>query len=295
MDFQFIFEIILLHFSNVCDTMKRVMNVKVCSFEELHTLDFEITSMFAQKQKWIDGVLFTREKPRATSAFVYLSGCTGQYTDLVSGKTFYAPQKSLVYIPYGSRYTVLNMESQKARVDAYLMECNVMMDGEPVAFAASPVLMENPNPYYIEKMMRETVDAYEAVICSPAMLKSKVYELLAYVSGVGTAENIRANTVLKPAMEHIEKQPFDCVPIDELAEMCGMSSGGFRRLFKQQTGKTPKEYILDIKLTAAKSLLEESGMSVREIADVLNFDTVAYFCRFFKQKTGMTPGEYSNR
>ena len=275
--------------------MKRVMNVKVCSFEELHTLDFEITSMFAQKQKWIDGVLFTREKPRATSAFVYLSGCTGQYTDLVSGKTFYAPQKSLVYIPYGSRYTVLNIESEKASVDAYLVECNIVSEQQQLVMATAPMLIEDFNPYYIEKMMGDTVLAYEALRQSPAAVKARVYDLLAYVSGAREQSGKRVVSVLKPAMDYIEKQPFEAYSIEDMAQLCGMSSGGFRRLFRQYTGKSPKEYILGIKLTIAKMLLEESNMAVGEIAEVLRFDTSAYFCRFFKQKTGVSPSAYRNR
>ncbi len=274
--------------------MKRVMNVKVCSFEELHALDFEITSMFAQKQKWIDGVLFTREKPRATSAFVYLSGCTGQYTDLVSGETFYAPQKSLVYIPYGSRYTVLNIESQKASVDAYLVECNIVSDQQKVVTATSPMLIEEFNPYYIEKMMRDTVLAYEAPQPSPAAVKARIYDLLAYVSVARVQSGGRAISVLKPAVDYIEKQPFEVYSVEDLAQMCGMSSGGFRRLFKQYTGKSPKEYILDIKLKVAKTLLEESDMAVWEIAEILHFDTSAYFCRFFKKKAGVSPSVYRN-
>ena len=74
--------------------------------------------------------------------------------------------------------------------------------------------------------------------------------------------------------------------------MCGLSSGGFRRLFKQQMGKTPKEYILDIKLATAKRLLEESNRTVAEISEIIHFETTAYFCRFFKSKTGLTPSEY---
>lgn len=271
------------------------MKMKICSFEELHTLDFDITSTFAEKQKWIDGVLFTREKPRGASAFLYLSGCTGQYTDLVSGKTFYAPQKSLVYIPYGSRYTVLNIESQKSSVDAYLVECNVIFENQKVVMATAPMLIEDFNPYYIEKMMSDTILAYEMPHKSPAAVKAKMYELLAYVSGARGQKDGRAISVLKPALEYIENQPFEAYSIEDLAQMCGMSSGGFRRLFKQYTRKSPKEYISDIKLKVAKTLLEESDMTVGDIAEILHFDTSAYFCRFFKQKTGLSPSSYRNK
>jgi len=266
--------------------------MKLCTFEELYTLDFELTDIFAQKQKWIDGILFERRNPRKTGAFIYLNGCTGQYTDLVSGKTFYAPVKSFVYLPYGGKYTVLNIESQKAPIDAYLVEFNIVTGGQTVSLADAPVMIENVSPYYIEKTMAEIVSDYESVEKSPSVLKSKIYELMAYVSNFKESNKGRIGNVLKPAIKNIESNPFNLCSIEELAKMCGLSSGGFRRIFKQYTGKSPKEYILDIKISTAKRLLEESNMSVSRIAEILNFDTTAYFSRFFKKKTQISPKEY---
>lgn len=268
--------------------------MKMISLEELYTLDFEITSIFAQRQKWIDGVLFQRRLPREAGGFLYLNGCTGQYTDFATGKTFFAPLKSLVYLPYGGRYSVLNLESRKASVDAYLVEFNIVAAGETVSLAPMPERLARFSPYYIEKLMSETVNAYEAGERSPSVLKSKIYELLAYLSNTEDADTGRAGQVLKPALEHIEKNAFEQCSMENLAQMCGLSTGGFRRLFRQHTGKTPKEYVLEIKTATAKTLLEESNMTVNEISEVLNFDTPAYFCRFFKNRTGHSPSRWRN-
>ena len=116
--------------------------MKMVSFEEIYSLDFELESIFAQRQKWIDGVLFKRETPRRSSGLIYLNGCTGQYTDLISGESFYAPCKSLVYLPYGGMYTVLNIESGKGNPDAYLVEFNIVKDGEIIALSDTVTLLK---------------------------------------------------------------------------------------------------------------------------------------------------------
>ena len=163
--------------------------IKIIQINDIYTLDFEITSFFAQRQKWIDGILFKREKMRESSALIYLNGCTGIYTDLISGENFFAPCKSFVYLPYGGRYTVLNIESQKSKPDAYLVEFNMKYKNELFALSSKPFLIQNINSYYIEKLMRETVDCYESVPKSIPFLKSKIYEFLTIISKAEKYDN----------------------------------------------------------------------------------------------------------
>lgn len=266
--------------------------VKTVSPEQLYLLDFELTSFAAQRQVWIDGVLFKREKPRHCSALIYLNGCTGTYTDLSTGEQFYAPCKSLVYLPYGGTYSVLNIDSKLHTPDAYLVEFNIRIGDETASLSDMPFQITGFNPYSVEKIMRETVDCFESVPVSPALLKSKIYDLLYQVSRGELPEQNRLLRTLQPALDYMKRAPYETVSVEEYGKMCGLSGGGFRRLFKQHLGKSPREYLIDLRLNAAKTLLEESDMSVKNIAEFLNFESDAYFCRLFKTRTGLTPSEF---
>ena len=90
-----------------------------------------------RSRKWIKGVLFRMDHPRHSSAVIYLNGCHGKYTNK-RGELIDAPCKSLVYLPYGSEYTVLNFDCGSQQPDAYLVEFNVICDGEKAAFSDSP-------------------------------------------------------------------------------------------------------------------------------------------------------------
>lgn len=258
---------------------------------ELYTMDFELVSVFAQRQIWADGVLFKREHKRSTSALIYLNGCTGVYTDLVSGESFFAPQKSLVYLPYGGRYTVLNVESKLCDTDAYLVEFNMRSD-KIFALSPKPFLIEPVNIHYIEKSMRETVDCYESMTRSPALLKAKIFDLLMHISHNEFNGRTQKYEAIMPALEYMNKYPYDTKPINNYAEMCGLSCGGFSRLFKEYIGKSPGEYIIENKMYNAKTLLEESNLSVKEISQILNFESTSYFCRLFKKRNGVTPSNF---
>ena len=66
------------------------------------------------------------------------------------------------------------------------------------------------------------------------------------------------------------------------------------KYFKNECGMTISEYITGVKITAAKKLLRESGLSVKEIGMELGYYGQNSFIRRFKSVTGMTPGEYRN-
>lgn len=65
-------------------------------------------------------------------------------------------------------------------------------------------------------------------------------------------------------------------------------------LFKKQTGESLLKYISQVRVDAAKTLLEE-GKNVTEVAEMVGFRDSSTFIRVFKKTTGMTPGQIRQR
>lgn len=265
---------------------------KIVPLTKISFLDFNLNSIYAQRQVWVNGALFIREKPRHSSGLIFLSGCTGVYTDLISGDSFFAPCKSLVYLPYNSRYSVLNIDSKIHKPDAYLVEFNMLLENDSFSLSDKPFIINAQNSFYIEKAMREIVECYESSPLCYSLLKSKVFNILVQISLKNNLDKSKIYNIISPALEYINKSPYDAISVEEYAKMCGLSAGGFRRLFKQYMGKSPRKHLIDIKLSAAKSLLEESDLTVEEISKILNFESTSYFCRLFKERIGATPSEF---
>ncbi|MFK7981246.1 MAG: helix-turn-helix domain-containing protein [Saprospiraceae bacterium] len=80
-------------------------------------------------------------------------------------------------------------------------------------------------------------------------------------------------------------------PIDlqALAKRHHISYASFRKLFKKYTGKSPRQYHLELKVLRAKELIISSDKTMQEISQLLHFESIHYFSRFFKKKTGMSP------
>lgn len=66
----------------------------------------------------------------------------------------------------------------------------------------------------------------------------------------------------------------------------------FSKLVRQASGKLPMDHIQQRVIIEAKSLLRSTNMTIREIADALNFPTDSFFCRYFKHETGLSPSDY---
>ena len=68
----------------------------------------------------------------------------------------------------------------------------------------------------------------------------------------------------------------------------------FSAIIKEKTGDSALQWIVRMVITEAKQLLDESDLSIKEIADQLNFPTQSFFGKYFKQYVGVSPKEYRN-
>lgn len=83
--------------------------------------------------------------------------------------------------------------------------------------------------------------------------------------------------------------------IQDIAAKIGVGYSVFRKKFKLYTGLSPASYFKKLKIQRAKDLLRLTGLSVKEIAYRLHFDSGDHFSNYFHNKVGMTPTEFRRR
>ena len=88
---------------------------------------------------------------------------------------------------------------------------------------------------------------------------------------------------------------YDKLTPEDIAESINMSYSNLRKSFKRYTGITIHQYILQQKISNIKKLLDNTEMSVQDIAMKLNFGSANYFSCFFKSKTGISPLSYRKK
>lgn len=267
------------------------MDKNIVSFAALNTLDFEIADLFAMTQKWQRGVVFSRNSPRPVTGIIYLNGCTGQYT-AADGASFFAPEGSLICLPALSRYEVLNIDCGLSRPDAWLVEFNIIQNGALLTPGDAPFMLEQTSAALAGEYIAAAAQAYESPVRAPLALKNAVWRLIALLSqSAQRPEKGKYQPILR-GVELMKEHALSDTPIEEIARLCGLSAGGFRKLFREYSGQSPMQYRMALRMAMAKKLLEDSDMTLDEIAATLNLESGAYFCKLFRRQCGQTPGAY---
>lgn len=97
---------------------------------------------------------------------------------------------------------------------------------------------------------------------------------------------------IQQAQQLIVSHSDEPVDLANLAKKVNMSYSLFRKRFKQYTGLSPHQFLIQVRLKKACQMLISSNLSVGEIAQALGFESVPYFFRIFKSKVGSTPSDY---
>ena len=87
--------------------------------------------------------------------------------------------------------------------------------------------------------------------------------------------------------------PFE--GLEEYAKEASLTTNGFCRMIRRESGHSPGEWIAQARLTRAKHLLQETDMPVIDVAFAAGMSDQSYFSRFFRKHTGMTPLEFRQR
>ncbi|EGD47793.1 transcriptional regulator, AraC family [Ruminiclostridium papyrosolvens DSM 2782] len=84
------------------------------------------------------------------------------------------------------------------------------------------------------------------------------------------------------------------ISITDIAKYVFLSPSYFTRAFKENTGLSPMQYLLNIRIKRACELLQETDQKVGEIALSVGFSNQQRFNDMFKKQTNMTPMQYRN-
>lgn len=148
-----------------------------------------------------------------------------------------------------------------------------------------------------------------SVLVSQCAMLIKQRELLKNAYSISSKPNTTDKEVVKTIIREekdlkfikqldqtINKKISDTsLDIDSLSAIFGMGRTTFYAKVKSLTGKTPNEYISDIRLNMAAKLLREDTLQVGEVAVKTGFNSPQYLARNFKKKFGLSPSEYAGK
>ncbi|MDD2422126.1 MAG: AraC family transcriptional regulator [Heliobacteriaceae bacterium] len=132
-----------------------------------------------------------------------------------------------------------------------------------------------------------------------------ILQSLSYQIAVLLLRQLKSNLPLYPAgRQYNEKENINRAisflrelynknySLEQLAGVANLSPYHFIRVFKAQTGMTPYEYLLTIKLEKARELLDRQDTTITEVCLACGFNNLSHFSTVFKRKFGISPSGY---
>ena len=122
---------------------------------------------------------------------------------------------------------------------------------------------------------------------------SVVRELLSFNHKAKQSKNY--SPTVNEFIEYMRKPENLTLSITDIIKNMNYSHCHIIRLFKKETGTTPSQYFLKIKLNFARNLLETTNLSVLDIASTVGFSSLGHFTEVFKKQYSLPPANYRRK
>lgn len=106
-------------------------------------------------------------------------------------------------------------------------------------------------------------------------------------------ESYTKSYAVKKIVNYLNENYEHKISLDQIAHNMYLSPVYISKIFKEETGESPINYLIKIRLEKAKEILERSGNgSIKDIANSVGYDDVYHFSKLFKKYYGISPQNY---
>ncbi|MEL6535557.1 MAG: helix-turn-helix domain-containing protein, partial [Bacteroidota bacterium] len=127
------------------------------------------------------------------------------------------------------------------------------------------------------------------------IIREMLYRLFSTEALLLLKENFQASVKderIGKVMRHIDRDLGRKLTTHSLAEVAGLGQTTFFKVFKEATGLSPIEYVMQERIKRTKVLIQKDKLSLQEIAFHCGFNSYEYFCSTFKKIEGHKPTDY---
>ncbi len=188
-----------------------------------------------------------------------------------------------------------------------LILLDIRMPGMSGLDAAAAIMEKRPGSHivvvtaydefeYARSALRSGVSDYLLKPLDPRALARHVAAALEARKNAGSRQSPqRAHPLVDMVRRHIDSHLDEVLRLEDIARAVHVSPAHCSRMFSRHAGISISEYTARRRMTRAVELLENTFMSMTEIAGSLGFSSSTYFASWFKHANGISPLQYRKR
>ncbi len=254
-------------------------------YEGIHECAFE--AMEAVTGKIIQGtnsILFWREKEEKRNHYYY----PYEHSEKISN---YLSVSDLKGIKEEIEEIVKEIKSQKPIVEYE----NIKMIFNQLSSIAVKFMVERN--IHIGKVLGKQSDIYTLIANAETLeeLKDSVIgyytKLIEYLEEQ-SSKQVGERNYQEKIITYLNQHYREDLVYEEVAEQIGISYSYLRKIIKEETGKSPNDYINKIRIEEVKRMLLETELGLNEIAASVGYHNVQSVLRYFRKYEGITPKEF---
>lgn len=147
---------------------------------------------------------------------------------------------------------------------------------------------DNSEFEHIEQLFRRLAAAHN----SGDIMRTSALLMNIFSDIIGHSRKKSANAYADRIKAYLEEHCAEEITSADIEKLCGISYKYICTVFKEDTGMTVKKYLIGLRIRTACRLLEETSLTVSEIAEKVGMGDVYYFSRIFNREKGCPPTQY---
>lgn len=264
--------------------------------------------MDKSKELWINScgmyMLMTKQKMptfrgkgRIDYQLIYIhSGCgifdfgNDDKCKISAGNTIiYQPDEMQKYTYYGKDKPVVYWIHFTGKDISHLFESyGINLDKKVIPVGSSAEYVQLFNKIILELQLKRKNYAE----CSALLFKQLLLAMGRATTNDEHSSIVTDKLSIESVTNYFHEHFHDQISIEDYLEDKNININMFFKKFKAYTGLSPLQYLLDIRISNAKSLLESTDYTISEISSIVGYDNALYFSRLFHKHVGMSPREY---
>lgn len=284
--------------------------LKLCDCQfDLSYNDFNPTVLFASKLRMIKESAYHAHSDFTELTYI-LSG-KGRY--LVEGKIYDVEAGDMIICNAGVHHQNLVLDSQEPTVEFFTGFTDVHFKN------MAPNSINLPNGEYVIRLNTEAKQevnkkCYEMLAENEAgqigkyfMLKAHLMQILLIImreiveapkikqSGCNF-ETYNKSYAVKRIINYLSENYEQKISLDQIAHNMYLSPVYISKIFKEETGESPINYLIKIRLEKAKEILKnDKNGDIKNIANEVGYEDVYHFSKLFKKYYGISPLHYRRK
>ena len=106
---------------------------------------------------------------------------------------------------------------------------------------------------------------------------------------------VKKEQLIEEIKYYIENNYAKDLTLEKIAHYLYVTPTYISKIFKEETGDTPINYLINVRMSQAKRLLKNTDLSIKQVSTEVGYEDSLYFSKLFKKNIGLSPSHYASK